>query len=160
MAHNRPMNFDHTDERLVRRLCDRHKNKPDALLEILHEVQVEHGFLTKNALVEIADALNISRADIYGVVSFYEDFKTEPEMWPKLKICRGEACQAVGGEELAKYAEENLAEFAGVEDVYCLGNCALGPAVLMAEELFGKVTPEKLHEMLGHRIMRSIEFDD
>lgn len=154
------MEFYYTDETLVRRICDNHDNSPDALLEIVHEVQCEHGFLTQNALVEIAKALNVSRADIHGVVSFYDDFKCEPQMWPSIKICRGEACQAVGGEALAHYAKKHLGEFAGVEDVYCLGNCALGPAALMAEELFGRVTTDKLHKMLGHRVLRPAQDDD
>ena len=148
------------NDKAMRQICARHKDRPDALLEILHEAQAELGYLSKDTLTQIADALNISRADIHGVVSFYDDFRQEPTMWPNLKICRGEACQAVGGEELAHYAKENLQEYAGVENVYCLGNCALGPAVLMAKELFGRVTPEKLHEMLGHVVIKEVEFDD
>ncbi len=146
------MAHDTKDE--IRGICADYNNQPDTLIEILHDVQNTHGYLSKTALVEIADALNISRADIHGVVSFYDDFRREPPMWPNLKICRAEACQAVGGEDLVKYAKDTLSDFAGIENVYCLGNCALGPAVLMADELFGRVTPEKLHRMLGHRVLK------
>ncbi len=132
----------------MRQICARHGNRPDALLEILHEVQSEFGYLSKEALIQIADTLNISRADIHGIVSFYDDFRREPQTGPCIKICRAEACQAVGGEGLAQYAHDT-----GIEshDVYCLGNCALGPALMIDDELYGRVDAHKLATLLKAR---------
>ena len=87
-----------------REICAQHGNRPDALIEILHAVQAERGYLADNALKGIAHALNISRAEIYGVVTFYHDFRREPPPAHIIKLCRSEACQAVGSEELARHA--------------------------------------------------------
>ncbi len=127
------------------RICESYANHPSALIEILHEVQHAQGYLSKDALVLIASTLNISRADIHGVVSFYDDFLLAPIDGPCVKICRAEACQAVGGEALAAHAKT-----AGIQshDVYCLGNCALGPTVMIDNDLHGRVTPQKLDELM------------
>ncbi len=129
----------------ITEICATYAHQPDALIEILHDVQHAQGYLSKDALVHIAGALNISRADIHGVVSFYDDFRTRPQKGPCIKICRAEACQAVGGEALAAYAKT-----AGIDshDVYCLGNCALGPAVMIDDNLYGRVTNGKLDSLL------------
>ncbi len=133
-----------TIERL-RQICAVYDNQPDALLEILHKAQDEFGFLSNQMLVKIADILNISRADIHGIVSFYDDFRRKPTSGPCIKICRAEACQAVGGEALAAYAKN-----VGVDshDVYCLGNCALGPAIMIDNKLYGRVDAQKLDTLL------------
>ncbi len=136
------------NDKSMRQICARHGNRPDALLEILHEAQSEFGYLSKDALVQTADALNISRADIHGIVSFYDDFRREPTSGPSVKICRAEACQAVGGEGLAAHAKDSKIE---THDVYCLGNCALGPAVMIDDDLFGRVTPKKLDAIIKQR---------
>lgn len=132
----------------IRQICAGYDDRPDALLEILHEVQHEFGYLSKDALVEIADAVNISRADIHGIVSFYDDFRRTPENGPCVKICRAEACQAVGGEALAAYAKD-----VGIKshNVYCLGNCSLGPAVMIDGQLYGRVDTHKLDALLKAR---------
>ena len=126
-----------------REICAQHGNRPDALIEILHAVQGECGFLGDNALKGIAHALNISRAEIYGVVTFYHDFRREPPPAHVVKLCRAEACQAVGSEDLAQHAEARLLGHPsiGLEAVYCLGNCALGPAALVDGELKARLTP-------------------
>jgi len=132
----------------MRQICAGHDDRPDALLEILHEAQHAFGYLSKETLIQIADELNISRADIYGVVSFYDDFRREPhtgQTGPCMKICRAEACQAVGGEVLADYAKNTGIQY---HDVYCLGNCALGPAVMIDDELYGRVDAQKLDAIL------------
>ena len=133
----------------ILKICNSYNNQPDALIEILHDVQNEFGYLSKDALVEIAEALNISRADIHGVVSFYDDFRREPSQGICIKVCRAEACQAEGGEDLAHYAQDKYD--AGIHDVYCLGNCALGPAVLIGDNLYGRVTPERLDVLLKQK---------
>jgi len=132
----------------VLRICGEHDNAPDALLEILHKAQEEHGFLTKDTLVEIARALNISRADIHGIVSFYDDFRREPTAGPCIKICRAEACQAVGGEDLTAHVKGSGVD---THDVYCLGNCALGPAVMIDDVLYGRVDAQKFDTLLKAR---------
>lgn len=129
-----------------REICAQHGNRPDALIEILHAVQADCGYLSDGALKGIAHALNISRAEIYGVVTFYHDFRREPASKHCIKLCRAEACQAVGSEELARHAEARMETYANVslEAVYCLGNCALGPAALVDGELKARLTPAAL----------------
>lgn len=134
----------------ARRICAQHGNRPDALIEILHAVQAAHGFLGDEALKAIAHALNISRAEIYGVVTFYHDFRREPPPKHSIKLCRAEACQAVGSEALARHAEARLETYANVslEAAYCLGNCALGPAALIDGELHARLTPATLDALI------------
>ena len=148
----------------ARSICGRHNNKPDALLEILHETQEADGFLSEEALRTIADALNISRAEIHGVVSFYHDYRRQAPAHHVVKICRAEACQAVGSEELAAKAEEALQvktgavsddRRIGIEAVYCLGNCALGPAAMIDGALYGRLTPERLEALVAKRFDKS-----
>lgn len=133
-----------------REICAQHENRPDALLEILHAVQAISGYLSDEALKGIAHALNISRAEIYGVVTFYHDFRREPAPPHIIKLCRAEACQAAGSEELARHAEARLAGHPSVrlQAVYCLGNCALGPAALVDGELRARLTPAALDAAL------------
>lgn len=148
----------------ARAICRRHDNKPDALLEILHQTQEIHECLSDGALRTIADALNISRAEIHGVVSFYHDYRRQAPAHHVVKICRAEACQAVGSEELAAKAEEVLQvktgaisddRRIGIEAVYCLGNCALGPAVMIDGALYGRVTPERLEALVAKCLDKS-----
>jgi len=133
------------DTNTIKEICAAYNDQPDALLEILHNVQAEFGFLSKDALIQIADTLNISRADIHGIVSFYDDFRREAPKASCVKICRAEACQAVGGEVLAAHAKNKGME---THDVYCLGNCALGPAVMIDDKLYGRVNAQKLDALL------------
>ncbi len=135
----------------ARNICRDHGDRPDELLEILHKVQEAKGFLSDGALRTIADALNISRAEIHGVVSFYHDYKRKKGAKQTIKICRAEACQAVGANALISNAEEvfrtKLDEDSitvALESTYCLGNCALGPAVMVDNELYGRVDIERL----------------
>lgn len=129
----------------IRQICSDHDNRPDALIEIMHTVQAEQGFLSDEALREIADALNLSRADVYGVVTFYHDFRQVPLNGPDIKICRAEACQAVGGEALAKHAKDVYPS--GTSDTYCLGNCALAPAIMINDRLYGRVDRERFDRL-------------
>ncbi len=142
------------DDPIARDICRDHGDAPDALLEILHSVQNRHGYLTDGALRTIAYSLNISRAEIHGVVSFYHDYKREAGAKVTLKICRAEACQAVGANALISEAESAFGTKLGaaakdiaLEAAYCLGNCALGPAVLIGDELYGRVDITKLRSL-------------
>ncbi len=125
----------------------------DALLEILHEIQHQLGYVPAEAVPILADTLNISRAEVHGVITFYHDFRDKPAGRCVVKLCRAEACQAVGCESVAAEAERLLGAQFGetspdgavtLETVYCLGNCALGPSALVDGELYGRVTAERL----------------
>lgn len=139
-------------------ICAAHANKPDELLEILHDLQHEIGYVPENTLPVIANALNLSRAEVHGVVSFYHDFKREPQGKHTIKICRAEACQSMGTDALCAHAEKKLATELGgttkdgkytIEAVYCLGNCALSPAMMIGEELHGKVDAKRFDAILS-----------
>ncbi len=149
--------IDHTSEATVRDICSRYGDRPDALLEILHGVQAGFGYLADDALRTVADALNISRAEIHGVASFYHDFRRDPPAAHTIKLCRAEACQAVGSEELAAHAEKRLNAKTGgrsadgaidLKAIYCLGNCALGPAAMIDDRLHARMTPEKFDGLI------------
>ena len=138
-------------------ICRRHGSRPDALLEILHDMQDSLGHVPPAALPEIAAELNLSRAEVYGTFSFYHDFRDRPPGRRVLQVCRAEACQAVGCEALADHAAERLGTAFGetsadgavtLKTVYCLGNCALGPAVMLDGRLYGRVTAERLDSLL------------
>ena len=124
------------------------KTREGPLLPILHRIQEALGHVPEAALPMIAEALNIGRAEVHGVVSFYPDFRTRPVKAPVVKICRSEACQAQGGAALAA-AAEGLAGDPTVEPVYCLGLCANGPAAMVGERPIAAATVEKLAEALG-----------
>ena len=124
---------------------------PGALLPILHALQDEFGYIDKSAVPLIADALNLSHAEVHGVISFYHDFRYDPPGRHSLKMCRAEACQSMGCEATIRRVEERLGIKLGettrdnrftVQAVYCLGNCALSPAVMLDGKLYGKVSSE------------------
>ena len=132
--------------------------RPGPLLEVLHEVQRAFGYVPPAAIPEIARGLNLSRAEVHGVVSFYHHFRSAPPGRHRLQICRAESCQAMQGDALAAHAEQRLGVRFGettadgrctLEAVYCLGNCACSPAILLDEEPHGRVTPERLDELLA-----------
>jgi formate dehydrogenase subunit gamma len=138
--------------------CARHGNQPDELLEIFHELQHQLGYVPDATLPVVAKALNRSRAEIYGVLTFYHDFKRHPVGKHVVKICRAEACQSMGTDALCQHAERSLRTKLGgttddgsitIEQVFCLGNCALSPAIMIGEKLYGKVDPKRFDEIIG-----------
>lgn len=140
----------------ARAICERHGRRPDALLEILHELQHAHGYVPREAVPPIADALNLSRAEVHGVVTYYHDFRSAPAGRCVVKLCRAEACQAVGVDALAADLEKRLKVKSGetradgavtLETVYCLGNCALGPSALVNDKIYGGLTAEQLAKL-------------
>ncbi len=146
-----PMLIDTIDDATARAACVRQTNRPDALIEVLHDVQRTTGFVSDAAIATIADALNLTRAEVLGVVTFYHDFQRQPGARHSLKLCRAEACQAAGGEAVASRLEAALATAAGaieIRSVYCLGNCALGPAALLDERPIGRLDPDALIDEL------------
>jgi formate dehydrogenase subunit gamma len=128
-----------------------------AVLPILHEMQETFGCVPEAAVPLIAEALNLSRAEIHGTVTFYHDFRKEPPGRRVLKLCRAESCQAAGGDRLASRAEEKLGvEMGGttldnrvtLEPVYCLGLCHSSPAAMLDKDVFGMLDEEKLDRLL------------
>jgi len=135
----------------------RHHCRPDALLEILHDLQELLGHIPDEAVVTVADSLNLSRADVHGVLSFYHDFRRKPPGRHVFKLCRSEACQAMGCEALASRAEQRSGTAWGstagdkhltLESVYCLGNCALAPAAMLDGKLIGRLDRARLDALL------------
>jgi len=114
-----------------------HHGREGPLLPILHDVQAEHGHVSDATIREIAHALNLTRAEVHGVVSFYHDFAKEAEARPVIKLCRAEACQARGVEALVPLAEAQSR--VKVEAVYCLGLCSVGPAALVGKDVVARL---------------------
>ncbi len=141
----------------IRDLAESRAHEPGALLPILHAIQDRYGYVPETAVPVVAKALNLSRAEVHGVVTFYHFFRTRPSGKHVLYVCRAEACQSMGARALEKYAREKLKiDFHettddgqySLEPVYCLGNCACSPAVMVDETVHGRVTPERLDEIL------------
>jgi formate dehydrogenase subunit gamma len=145
-------------EQRARVVCAAHGNRPDELLEIFHSLQIELGFIPDPVVAVIASALNISRADVYGVLSFYHDFRQTPAGRHVVKVCRAEACQAMRTDEVCAHAEKRLrAKFGGtsadgaftLEAVYCLGNCARSPAMMIDGNLYGCVDKKRFDAIIS-----------
>ena len=142
---------------LARSIIERHKLLPGATLPILHALQECFGYIDRSIIPEIADALNLSKAEIHGVVSFYHDFRTTPPARHVLKLCRAEACQANGCEGLIKHLDQRHglrpdqddSPRLTIESVYCLGNCALGPAALLDGQPIARLTAAELDSIFA-----------
>jgi len=124
---------------------------PGALLPILHALQEEFGYVDNAAIPLIASALNLSYAEVSGVISFYHDFRDTPPGRHTLRMCRAEACQSMGCEKMIRHVENRLEAKLGettddgsftLEPAYCLGNCALSPAVMLDGKLYGRVSSD------------------
>jgi formate dehydrogenase subunit gamma len=124
-----------------------HKDKEGPLLPILHDVQKAFGHVSEDAMREIAGALNLTRAEVYGVVSFYHDFRKEAEARPVLKLCRAEACKARGVEALVPIADNQSR--VKVEAVYCLGLCAVGPSAMVGDTVYARLDDAKFKTLLA-----------
>ena len=142
----------------AREIALRYGNRPDALLEILHDLQEHLGFIPEAALPALAKALNLSRAEVHGVVTFYHDYRREPAGRHVIKVCRAEACQSMGANELVAMIERFLKVKLGqttadgaitLEAAYCLGNCALSPAVMVDDRLVGRVDAKKFETIVA-----------
>ena len=129
-----------------------------ALLPVLHAVQTKLGHVDAADVPVVADVLNLSVAEVHGVVTFYRDFRRAPGGRVTVRICQAEACQAVGAEALGEHARHRLRVGFGattadgavtLDEVFCLGNCALGPAVQVDDRLHGRVTPARFDALLG-----------
>lgn len=125
----------------------RHTGREGPLLPILHDVQAEFGHVSEDAIRTIAEDLNLTRAEVYGVVSFYHDFKSAPDARPVVKLCRAEACQARGVDALAAALPANDA--VKIETVYCLGLCAVGPAAMVGTDVHARLDGDKLKALVN-----------
>jgi len=144
------------DEDEARAIIATHSQGEGPMLPVLHALQAAFGFISEEAMRLVAAALNVSRAEVHGVVSFYHDFRTQPGGESCLKICRAEACQAMGGEALAAGLLQKLGvDWGGttadgrltVEAVYCLGLCACAPAAMRGDEVVGRLDAANLAEL-------------
>ena len=142
----------------VQRALDQHAQRPGALLPVLHAIQDELGHIPADGVPLIASALNLSRAEVHGVVSYSPHFRSEPPGRHIVQVCRAEACQACGAEALLAQAERVLgcarhhtrADGAvTLEPVYCLGLCASSPAMRVDERVHARLTPERLEQLLA-----------
>jgi formate dehydrogenase subunit gamma len=145
------------DAAAARQIIETYRGLDGALMPILHALQERFGYVDDAAVPDLSDILNLSRAEVHGVITFYHDFRRTPPARHALHICRAEACQSVGARELEAHAKKKL----GVDyhhqtpdgrwslgAIYCLGNCACGPSALIDGETVGRLTPEKLDALM------------
>jgi formate dehydrogenase subunit gamma len=133
-------------------------DKPGALMLVLHAVQGRVGYIPSAAVPAIARGLNLSRAEVHGVISFYHDFRTERPGRKIIRVCRAESCRAMGAVALAAHIQARLGIDFGqtsangdftLEPVYCLGNCACSPAILVGDDLYSRVNPDRFDEIFS-----------
>jgi len=145
----------------VRAIVASHLDLRGPLLPVLHAIQQEYGYIPSEAIALVAEGLNLSRAEVYGVLTFYKDFRLEPPAAVRITACRGEACQAAGAQPLAQHIGRRLGLHYGgatpdrsisFDEVFCLGNCALGPAIVLGERLLGRVSAEVFDEALAEAV--------
>jgi formate dehydrogenase subunit gamma len=132
---------------LVRAIATQHLAERGPLLPVLHDLTDELGHVARADVETIADVLNLSVAEVHGVVSFYHDFRTEPPAAHRVALCRGEACQSVGAEALYDDTTARAADLGAdveVSEVFCLGNCALGPSGTLDGRLHGRLSAARL----------------
>ncbi len=143
---------------IVTRVVGSLKDQPGALLPILHAIQDALGYVPPAAVPLIADGLNLSRAEVHGVISFYHYFRDTPPGRHTIHLCRAEACQSMNQRGLEAHAKTALGiDFHGTtangafsfEPVYCLGNCACSPAMMIDGELYGRVTPDRFDDIVS-----------
>lgn len=140
------------------------QDMPGGLLPILHEIQHTLGYIPADCVPIIAEGLNLSRAEVHGVISFYHHFRSMPAGQHVVQICRAEACQAVGARGLEAHVQTSLGVKMGettadgqltIEPVYCLGNCACGPSVQIDNAIHARVTPERFDVLMADLTLNS-----
>lgn len=145
------------DKAIASEIINQFGAKPEMLVQVLHAFVQRYGFISEEAIRQIANELNLSRADVHGVVSFYHDFRTTPPGEHVVKICQAESCQAMGSRELTAHAEDKLGiklhgttgdGNVSLEPVYCLGNCACSPAIMIDEKVYGRVDKSRLDDLI------------
>jgi formate dehydrogenase subunit gamma len=142
----------------VKLILASHRTEPEDLLPVLHAIQDDIGYLPPDMVGDIAVAFNLSRAEIHGVISFYHHFRTTPPAKHAIQICRAESCQSMGANELLTHAEKTLGcelhqtgadgNFS-LEPVYCLGQCATSPAIMIDDKVYARVTPARFDALVA-----------
>ena len=136
------------------------KDKPGALLPILHGIQDALGYIPADSVPAIAQGLHLSRAEVHGVISFYHYFRDTPPGKQTVHICRAESCQAMGGKQLEQHVKDQLGidyhettadgQFS-LEPVYCLGNCACSPAMQIGDDIYGRVSAQSFDAIINEK---------
>lgn len=144
-------------EESVNKIVSDHAGQIGALMPILHAVQEHFGFVPEAAVPLLANKLNLSRAEVHGVIGFYHDFRAEPAGKHLIQVCRAEACQAMGSVALEQHIKDLLGIDFGqttadgqfsLEPVYCLGNCACTPSLRINDDIHARVTPKRFEQIL------------
>lgn len=125
----------------------RHSGRKGPLLPILHDIQASEGHVSEEAVRRVAEALNLSRAEVHGVVSFYHDFRAQPDPRPVVRICRAEACQARGVEALVSALPDQSS--VRMETVYCLGMCSAGPCAMVDGAVHARLDATRLEALIA-----------
>ncbi len=142
----------------IQKIAERFADTPGGLMPLLHAVQERVGYVPSEAVPIIARTMNLSRAEVHGVISFYHDFKSAPQGRNVIRVCRAESCQAMGAVELASHIQRRLGIGFGqtskdgaftLEPVFCLGNCACSPAIVVGEDIYGRVSKERFDEIIA-----------
>ncbi len=144
------------NEQTANEIVDNFGARPEMLVQILHAFIERFAWISEDAIRHLAKKLNLSRADVHGVVSYYHDFRTTPPGKHIVKVCQAEACQAMGSRELSAHAEQSLGvamhasnEQVTLEPVYCLGNCACSPAIMINGKTHGRVSAGRFDELVS-----------
>ena len=137
-----------TKEQKIGEIVAAHAGREGPLMPILHDVQGEYGCVDGESEAQIAGALNLSRADVHGVVSFYHDFHAKADPRPEVQICRAEACKARGVEAIIDQATAAAGDRVKVETVYCLGLCSSGPSARVGDRLYARLDGPALAQIV------------
>lgn len=146
------------DEHSIAQHLQQYRDVPGGLLPLLHAIQADLGYIPTQSVQGIARAMNLSRAEVHGVISFYHDFRTAPAGRHVLQICRAEACQAMGSQTLEQHAKKTLGIDYGettangklsLQPVYCLGNCACSPSIRLDDSIHARVDEARLDALLA-----------
>ena len=133
----------------ISHIVQRFDARPEMLVQILQAIVQAHGWISGDTKKQLASDLNLSRADVHGVVEYYHDFRTEKPGKHIVKICQAEACQAMGSRELTLHANAAVDGDTTIEPVYCLGNCACAPAVMVNGKTIGRVDSSRFDALVA-----------
>ena len=140
-------------------ILQKHGSKEGALLPVLHAVQDLQGYIPDEWIAPIANGLNQSRAEVHGVISFYSHFYSKPPAAHRIQVCRAESCQAMGSRTLEQsvkqrlgidFDEHSMDKQFELEEVYCLGNCACSPSVMIDDKIYGRVTSDRFNQLIDN----------
>ncbi len=144
------------DKQIASEIIANFDARPEMLVQVLNAFVERFSWISEDAIRQLAEELNLSRAEVHGVVSYYHDFRTSPPGQHVIKICQAESCQAMGSRELSAHAEKSLGvkmhsntEKLTLEPVYCLGNCACSPAIMVDGKTYGRVSTERFDNIVA-----------